>query len=946
MGHLRLRPTMKHPCTRLVLLGLATLGVAAAQPAPTGAVRSPGTDTQEETLVLNPFTVSTDQDRGYAASSTLAGTRLNTSLRDIAAAITIVTPEYMADLGVFTLQDVLSFTPNAELNVATFNSQNNSGESARIRGVRVHESTQDFFPSYLPVDVYNIEQISINRGPNSLLFGVGNPAGTLTGVSKRANFRNRYEVSANVDHRGGWRASSDFNHVIVPGRLALRVALLHRDTTSFIEPAYWRENRQFSAATLQILKRRNWTMTLRANAEFAQADRVLPNMRTATDVITPWMFSGSNLVSGVQPAPVGVLLPPGVIRAAGTNQLVVVDGSPTAVPMLNWLNTTRGGISTFQNRTLSASSPIPYDKNYNGPTRHSDYTGRNYHFFLEQELGGATQVELAYGQSTRDIYWVRSDGGDSVFVDTNRTLPNGNPNPNVGRYYTQGSNRVQEQTELDRQLRLTATHLLDLRKHGSWGAWLGQHRFAMLLSRDFSTTALNDMFEVNGTPLAGYPTRLDNAQNRIFRRSYLFLGSGDVWQTGSNFRDIVPINSGGVASRFYQDRAVRNNEETDSLVLAVQSKTLKNRLATTLGYRWDDLKGYTLNPALNVRNAIGEASRWQDLPLLSSPSNTLRNGTFTGGAVLHILPQLSLQYNQSETSTGAGNQKDMYAQPLPVSMGTGQDYGVKFAFFGDKLTGSLTRYRSSQDNQLISTVQGLGASLNDMGRTLGIAVLQAVQDPRDTQDIVSRGYELELIYNPTSSWRISANVSKNNNIVSNVNSRAARFLEEHVYPLEQTSGSVVLANGSTVTQQIANYRISMRNNKTAVEGRQAEELREWNANLVTSYRIPEGRFKGLAFGGNVQYRGSSIIGAIVNPVTNIPDFAHPIKGPAYTILGAHLRYEHRVSQRFTLEFALNARNLLDDYPLIAKSASSSDGATIVYQQLEPRTFMFSTTVRF
>ncbi len=939
---------MKHALTRLTLLSLATLGVAVAQPAstPGGSVTRTGTDSQDETLVLNPFTVSTDQDRGYAASSTLAGTRLNTSLRDIAAAITVVTPEYMADLGVFTLQDVLSFTPNAELNVATFNSQNNSGESARIRGVRVHESTQDFFPSYLPVDVYNIEQISINRGPNSLLFGVGNPAGTLTGVSKRANFNNRYSVSASVDDRHGWRASSDFNQVIVPGRLALRVALLHRDTTNFIQPAYWRENRQFAATTLQILKRRNWTMTLRVNAELAQADRVLPNLRTATDVITPWIASGSNLVSGVQPAPVGVVLPAGVIRAAGTNQLVVVDGSPTAVPMLNWINTTRGGISTFQNRTLSAASPIPYNKNYNGPTRQSDYTGRNYHFFLEQELGGATQLELAYGQSTRNIYWVRSEGGDSVFVDTNRTLPNGNANPNAGRYYTQGTNRVQEQTELDRQLRLTATHLLDLRGRGSWGAWVGQHRFAMLLSHDFATTALNDMFEVNGTPLAGYPARLDNAQNRIFRRSYLFLGEGDVWQSDLKFRDIAPVNSGGVASRYYQDRAVRNNEETDSLVLAVQSKTLKNRLATTLGYRWDDLKGYTLNPAVNIRNAIGEAQRWQELPLLSSPSNTLRNGTFTGGAVLHLLPQLSLQYNQSETSTGAGNQKDMYARPLPVSMGTGQDYGIKFALFGDRLTGSLTRYRSSQDNQLISSVQGLGASLNDMGRTLNIPVLEAVQDPRDTQDIVSRGYELELIYNPTPSWRISTNVSKNNNILTNVNSRAARFLEEYVYPLEKTSGSVVLANGSTVAQQIANYRISMRNSKTAVEGRQAEELREWNANFVTSYRVPDGRFKGLAFGGNVQYRGSSFIGAIVDPVTNIPDFAHPIKGPAYTIVGAHVRYDFRIAQRYNVEFGLNVRNLLDDYPYIAKSASSTDGAVIVYQQLEPRTVMFTTTVRF
>ncbi len=915
---------------------------ASSSPAPAAPVAQPASDA-EEAVVLSPFTVSTERDSGYAAASTLAGTRLNTPLRDVAAAITVVTPEFMNDFGAFTLQDVISFTPNAELNVSTFNSANNGAESARIRGVRVDEGTQDFFPNFLPIDAYSIEQISINRGPNSLLFGVGNPAGTLTGTSKRAFFKNSYEAAASVDRWGGWRASSDFNQVVIPDRLALRLALLRRETNSFVEPAYCDEDRFYLAGTLKVSKRRAWSTTLRFHVEMAEADRVLPNLRTAIDLVTPWLGSGSNLVTGVQPARAGVALPPGVIRAAGVNQIVVVDGSPTPVPMLNWINTAQGGIVGLQNRSLAAGGPVPFAINYNGPTRSADYVGESFRFFLEQELGRNTSLELAYGQSERDFDWIRSAGGDQVLVDANLTLPDGTPNPNAGRYYTQGTNRVQRQIRYGRQLRLTVSQLLDLQETH---AWLGRHRFALLLSRDYATNRLNDFFEVNGTPLPGYPSRFDNAQNRIFRRSYLFQGAGDVWQSGRDFEDIAPINSGGVTSYYFNDRPLRNDDRTDSLVLAVQSNTFNNRLATTLGYRWDDLQGFSLDSALSARRPNGEAPAWQEIPLEAAPTSRLNNGTLTAGFVWHALSWLSLQGNQSETSTAAGNNQDMYGRTLPVSMGTGEDYGVKFSFFESRLTGSLTRYKSTQDDDVISSVQNLGPRISEIGRALGNPVLAAVSDPRDTQDVVATGYEFEMIFNPTRAWRIAANLSRNDNVLSNVNSRAARFLEEEVYPLEAASGAVVLSNGRTVAQEIADFRTSLRNSKTAVEGRQSEELREWNANLVTNYRLGEGRFAGLSFGGNFQYRGPSVIGAIIDPVTSIPDFANPIEGRSYTLVGLHLRYDRRIFDRYDLRVGLHLRNVFNDGPLIEKTASSADGAVLTWQQIEPRSWLLSTSVRF
>ena len=75
-------------CASLALFAAPTL------PAQTGA--KPPT---EEAVVLSPFEVNAGADNGYSATSTLARTRLRTELRDVAASITVVTKDFMSDIG-------------------------------------------------------------------------------------------------------------------------------------------------------------------------------------------------------------------------------------------------------------------------------------------------------------------------------------------------------------------------------------------------------------------------------------------------------------------------------------------------------------------------------------------------------------------------------------------------------------------------------------------------------------------------------------------------------------------------------------------------------------------------------------------------------------------------------------------------------------------------------
>src|SRR5690606_17253919 len=94
----------------------AVLAVTAAFPVSAQTAANPELETEDEPVVqLSPFEVESTQDTGYAATSSLAGSRLNTQLRDVPSAIQVVTEEFMRDTGSTNLQDLLVFTTGTEV---------------------------------------------------------------------------------------------------------------------------------------------------------------------------------------------------------------------------------------------------------------------------------------------------------------------------------------------------------------------------------------------------------------------------------------------------------------------------------------------------------------------------------------------------------------------------------------------------------------------------------------------------------------------------------------------------------------------------------------------------------------------------------------------------------------------------------------------------------------
>src|SRR5829696_1914370 len=93
-----------------VLSNVTRLSAQAVAPAP-----GTSTTAQEPVVELSPFTVNTDKDVGYAAENTLAGSRLNSRLRDTAGSVSVFTKEFLDDLGITDISRLLDYTVNSEM---------------------------------------------------------------------------------------------------------------------------------------------------------------------------------------------------------------------------------------------------------------------------------------------------------------------------------------------------------------------------------------------------------------------------------------------------------------------------------------------------------------------------------------------------------------------------------------------------------------------------------------------------------------------------------------------------------------------------------------------------------------------------------------------------------------------------------------------------------------
>ena len=194
----------------------------------------------EGVVTLDPFTVNTDQDKGFMATNAGTATKLGLDLKDLAAPYSVMTGEFIKALGITNINEAALWATNG---APVLDGQGgdvfNANGGARInkgatlyfaRGVITNVGQQrNYFLNAGFSDAYNVERIDFGRGPNAVLFNVGANSvlgGGISTVSKRA--RTDRDFTTLSFTTGSWdyyRSTVDVNKKLTDS-LALRANFL------------------------------------------------------------------------------------------------------------------------------------------------------------------------------------------------------------------------------------------------------------------------------------------------------------------------------------------------------------------------------------------------------------------------------------------------------------------------------------------------------------------------------------------------------------------------------------------------------------------------------------------------------------------------------------------------------------------------------------------------
>ncbi|MSU51182.1 MAG: hypothetical protein EXS37_19190 [Opitutus sp.] len=929
-------------CLIGVAIGLGT-GPLAAQTVPTpAAVPLP-------VVELSPFVVDVSRDTGYVASETLSGTRLKTEVRHIASPVTILTEEFLQDIGATSFADIVEFMPGTE--TYRFDDSDIRGEQAHngrtfsARGFRGDSQSREFFNTDIPLDTYNTGPISFNRGPNSNLFGIGSAGGALTfGYRPVRLDRATNDFELKFDSFGSQRFVYRRNQPIVPNQLAVGFALLHEQRDGFRRPQF----NDRASATLSAEWRPARSTTVVLNHERGELDILQPYQFATYDWTAPWVAAGRQLTSPVPGSSADFTPPnsantPRAIESLGNTRFIKILG--TNLPILEYNRSFGFGRRTFVNNVLERISvadsrllPLEiYPAGY-GQERHTDFQATLIR--VQQRIMPGLHAELAARREKtggRD-HGMMGSNVQAVYIDPNPILANGQPNPFVGRPYIESTaNQLTFSDAENKAWRFSTAYDLALPDYRVFGRQLGRVRLSGFYSEE-----QNDSLAYRLTQRVG-PGR-ESLQHR------LYLGEQSGWHLpGGLDRDYTQAKGGvGVPSvntvweegTAAGDRNTRT-EKTNAFSFVGHALLFDERLSLIAGYRKDENTSATIDPGAESRQIT-------------------KHGAKTYGAVFHLNDRLSVFGNYGDNFKPANvGRIGIDAKPLPSNIGQSRDIGLRFALFGRKILGSLTYYDTRQVNQarnalgdMINDFDDVWDSIENAYATLSPATLAAARLPAsapvrptddataiysrnsvenngnpgaifaDTLDSKTKGIEFELTANPTPNWRLSWSVSQHLSTVSAARKAETGYYAAHLPTWQRyvdAAGTIVAPltaayiqtdyRGLRLADMLAN--IAGQFDETNAEiGGQRYGNRAWSSNLVSRYSFREGGLKGWNAGGSVRWRDKALVGYAVVPATGSRNPARPFFEHDYWTMDAFVGHSRKILQnRVTWDSNLRVRDL-------------------------------------
>ena len=920
---------MKTP--RLALLALASLAAAAALVAQT-KTPAPAT-TPPETVLLESFVVNTEKDNGYIAIDSLAGGRMSTPIKFTPTAISSLTRTFLDDVGITDVRDALKWTVNAipsDLNAGKSSSPFNDWDfNFRGAGQSLQGGsgpTRNYFTFYQSADTYNIERLEFDRGPNSILFGVGTIGGVMSAYTKQARLdQNFTHAQLTTDTNGTLRFEGDVNRRLSPS-LAVRLNLLEKHYRG------WRdEDKDFQrAADLAVTSKLGHKTSFRVEGEMSKAERTFIRS-TAAEGVTRYDGTTANTWGSTLSTATGAVatmtgLPVYRVWIAGQPALGLQNWAggyrsngyflPMA-PQAGWYPTViTNGTITFDGSKIPVMPSREFTlapKDALSRPEYNDVTVWVNHRFTDQ-----FEVTLSryYYQDSRDSQ--NYEGVGNWSLDVNRQLPNGQANPNFGKKF--GDFFLSKQTQ-DRgvdETRVQFTYRLETKLFGrpyrqtasiSAGdqkiTWTAHQYNAQILNSGITAADQNQVrtriYEDNTHPTIGLPPSVGG-----FNIAYA------PWPT--HWFD------------FNEDYQLRH------VAGFTHARLLDDQLSILVGARHDR---YDHSKIETIARTLG------------GPLATVEDGasgtTYSAGAIYYLGPVgIYANWSKNFDPIGPGRNPSLSGVPFGPATGKGLETGLRFSSKDGKYYGTASYYDSRSQDRITGTKIGFGGVWNNYFDARGEA-----RNPQlgtlaydDTEALHVSGYEFELTANPTKQLRLQASYGRpDSEFIDALPGQRAYYAANFAAWEAAAKLTTNPAASTALRNALTNAQLTLDNN---VAGRTRTGLVRYTSNVFANYTVSEGSLRGFSFGGGLARTGRTYVSTIRN--------TKYYRGEQ-TSSSLRLGYQTKF-RGVPTRLALNVDNVLDDRDPIVSTFDGgyrdSNGVAIAngFILRAPRTIKFSTRFTF
>jgi len=940
----------------------ATPPSAPAQPA--AGVRPAG-GAPDSPVTLTPFEVTAGSEVGYESSTAMSGTRTNESLANLPNSISVINSELMADLGITDFFQAMEFAVGAE-NVYNDNMQlgaaigARSGNRINFRGLPSGRQLKDGFPTYAPMDTYNLERMEISRGAGGISYGDTDATGTINTGSKRARFRDSHEAQVRYDDRGSQRLTADLNRVLVANTLALRLNLVDSDLEGWHENTARTMRGWAGAVRYQPFKHGNTVI----DATFESGRLLSYISHTAlVDLTTAYVRgSGTNAQdadpgrAGTQANGVGMQRLSGSSTLANTTQMYIRGslynlasaGTTAAFPAyrVSTLIQSAGATSATDpqnpNRLpfLPTQNPqFPLEQDWAGPDTRVRYINHSTNLSVQHSFSRDTSVWLAFNRQkeftdqslTRNAnIWGANARG--IFIDVNRVLPDPAfpndptrtiPNPNFEQLFIPGS-FLRRYEDRDMQ----SVRLMGLRNLA-----LGSttHRFIVSANHRAEINRIKGMqwaFTKEEITRRGYTGAAARLANNVVSPWYYFRdGNGD------NLR--IPRLPGVVD--YFTNSLEYFDQSLSTAVFQHLGSFFQQRLRTSLGLsrdHWQQERNFptqlsNIFQETQFVDAAGRPVSEDAAEIPTRPGADTWRTNKSAGAVFNLTPWLAVTASYQESAMFTDNVgTDLQGNARRPTSGAGHDLGLRFILLGGRVNANLIRFDNTAENYATNISAALQTEVNEAlntGRTTPSPDL--ILGTSDSNDRTTQGWELELTANPTRSWTTRLALAT----TADFRSASVPQFRAKV----QAARTHLASLGKSATEIDA----ALAGSDVFIEGQNDEnrQPRRYRGSFVTRYDFRAGALQGLSVGGSLRWArgarrnpgGLFITGVLVVPERQNADEC---------VFSPFLKYSRKVG-RVNWAAQLNLDNVFNNV--------TNQGTTARYPRYtEPRQITLTNFFRF